>query len=160
MKTWESTSVGTLSAFEAHNKGSVVGTRVRLTINYGRKIEGVVTEMGRSEVSSVYYALRIREDGKTLAGLINLPLSHPIEREVDSAQQKPLEAAFKALSVLTEEQRRAKYASLDRIADVIDLCAVCMGEIRVQVFKGTGICSTNCYKEANGEKSVEKAVSP
>lgn len=57
--------------------------------------------------------------------------------------------------VVTDAERKDKYASLDRITDAPEWCDVCTSEIKVQCFKGTGACSTNCEKYRKGEKPVE-----
>ncbi len=39
-------------------------------------------------------------------------------------------------------------------------CEVCLKKIKVQIFKGTGVCSTECEKKRKGEVETEKALSP
>lgn len=148
---WQPTTVGILSAINVHEEGDrVIGCQVRLTVDHrgvdnGRMIEGKVVSMGPSDVSKVYYMLNIKV-GHVTESLI-LPLSHKIDWAPGSNGHV----------IQTDDERKNKYASLDRITDEPDYCAVCMGEIKVQCFKGTGICSTNCEKDAQGYMPVEEA---
>ena len=43
----------------------------------------------------------------------------------------------------------------------IEVCLICHAEVKVMVFRGRGVCSTNCEKLAHGQPlTEEKAVSP
>lgn len=96
----------------------------------------------------------LMQGGPNNGQICDLPMGH--NDGVHEPGRFALDKARNLMSVITEEQRRAKYASLDRITDEPDYCAVCMTEIKTQCFKGTGICSTNCEKEVKGEPTVEE----
>lgn len=149
---WHRTTIGTLSAFEAHNPGDIIGCKVHLVVdhpgpNHGAQYGGVLTAMGRSEFSQVYYHLEIVGGSDKIVHKLDLPLSHTIK-------YLPKDAVSTVVS--TEDERRAKYASLDRITGMREFCTrgTCRKEIKMQIFKGTGFCGTNCYKVAHGQ-SIE-----
>lgn len=61
-----------------------------------------------------------------------------------------------AASVPTDEERKNKYASLDRITEEPEFCerGTCRQRIHTMSFKGTGVCGERCRKVRDGEATV------
>ena len=65
-----------------------------------------------------------------------------------------------AASIPTDEERKNKYTSLDRITEEPEFCIICKQKIEVMSFKGTAVCSTNCTKVYSGESIEQKDNHP
>lgn len=57
--------------------------------------------------------------------------------------------------VQTDLERRVKYASLDRITEEPEFCAICTQKIETMSFKGTGVCGERCRKTRAQEPLTE-----
>lgn len=183
---WKWTTIGTLSAFEAHNPGHIIGCQVVLTVDHtgtndGSTYRGELTAMGRSEFSAVYYHIEITGGTERVTHKLDLPLSHEIyylpkviqtdadtPRDATPVEQElgiPIRLGDESITFYrpaTDAERAAKYASLDRITSEREFCSrgTCRNEIHMQIFKGTGFCSTNCYKIAHGQSIAQEDNHP
>lgn len=117
---WSPTSVGTLSAFQAHS-GGIVGRQVKFTTEQGHPVQGTLVDMGPSEMSSVYYSLTVREQSDALE-TYHLPLSHDIEyvpkrTELETCVicgEKVLTMTFKSTGVCGEAHRKRRDGEVEK----------------------------------------------
>ncbi len=71
----------------------------------------------------------------------------------------------KAAKMKAEKPKQLSRVKLTHLAlkhggSIKDYCVMCGSKIKVQIFKGTGICSENCRKDRDDDHAPARALNP